>query len=155
MLALSMNTRAASVAGEARRCLAGGVLALLLAAPAWAEVMDKEPTTREVWTAALAITPLALVVGRIHPLLGVLLLWVPYNPLGILSEIWDPHVGPAILREAGVGYIAQAYASGALVLLAYLLGVALFFTAGRRKKAPKVPPAGLEDARSDGRAGGR
>jgi len=103
------------------------------ATPAVAEVMDKDPTTDMIWRSGIVLAVLALGAGRLHPLLGVLLvLLVPNVPLGVLFEIHDPSVGPHIRAEAGMGYVFQTYAANGLVLSSYLIGGALWH---RRRKS--------------------
>lgn len=102
------------------------LLVLSVAAPAIAEVIDKEPTLREIWWSAVPLAVLALVAGRLHPVLGFTLLLVPNMPLGMLSEVRDPSVGSVIRAEAGTGYVFQVYGANALLLVCYLLGVVLW-----------------------------
>lgn len=105
---------------------------LAAATPALAEVMDKEPTIGAVWDAAFGLAVVALVAGRVHPLLGLGLLFVPNVPFGMLLQAHNHVMGPAIRAEAGMGYIYQTYAANGLVLCSYLIGVALW--ARRRKR---------------------
>ena len=88
--------------------------------PASAEVMDKELSVPEVWA-----------WGSLGALVGVLairrrwwsgLLSLPIAALGpvrALAESQDPHVGPAIAREAGVSYGTHAFIALIVVLAAH------------------------------------
>ena len=112
------------------RSAACTVLLALLPAAAWAEVMDKEPTVLRLWTWALLLGALGFVAWRRHPALGAfaalvaaVLVW------GFHFELADPHVGPAILQEAGPGYVVQAYAAMLVCAAFHLAGVSL---AGRQ-----------------------
>jgi hypothetical protein len=111
------------------------LLLCLLATPAAAEVMDKEPTLREIWRAALLWCLPALLAGRFHPLLGVLLLFMPNDALIALSESHSEFVGLAIRREAGQGYITQTYCANAVWMLGYLAGVSLWSRQRFRSRA--------------------
>jgi hypothetical protein len=96
---------------------------MLGASPAWAEVMDKEPSVGCIWLIGLLSGCLGLlsarycawlVVGTL--LLGSLLLG------GVFSEIYDPYVGQAIRQEAGNAYILSAYGALGLALTLHLAG---------------------------------
>jgi hypothetical protein len=41
------------------------------------------------------------------------------------AELTDPYVGPAILQEAGRGYVVQSYLAMALSIVATMAGIAL------------------------------
>jgi hypothetical protein len=96
------------------------------AAPALAEVMDKVSTLGQVWRSAVPLSVMAFALGRLHPLLILVLLVLPNLPLGVFGEIHDRSVGPAIRTEAGMGYVFSVYATDALVLFGYALGVLLW-----------------------------
>jgi hypothetical protein len=84
--------------------VAGFVLTAVLPAIVWAEAMDKEPTLGQVWVIGSATAVLGFFGWRCHLAFGVaasliaaVLAWVLH------AELNDPHVGPAILEEAGRG----------------------------------------------------
>lgn len=107
------------------------------ATPALAEVMDKEPTVGTIWQSAFVLAVLVLGAGCLHPLLGLglgLVLAPTSVPLGALSEIHSPFVGPAIRAEAGMGYVYHAYAANGMVFVSYLIGVALWVRQRQRSK---------------------
>lgn len=113
-------------------------VALIAVSPsaAWAEVMDKEPTLLRIWSVGLLAGALGLFAWRLHIVLGVvaslvasLLAWALH------AELADPHVGPAILAEAGRSYVVQAY--GVMFLCAALhVAGALSSTHARRHREP-------------------
>lgn len=96
------------------------------------EVMDKEPP---LWqTAILYIVPGLLGAGlsRKKWWLGILVLplvftfaWIDYG------ELHDPFVGPAIVHEAGVGYVLAWHS---LIVLGIVLpiGSAMMFSRSKR-----------------------
>jgi hypothetical protein len=100
-----------------------GLLLVTIAAVS-AEVMDKEPGLNEIWGSALLAACLAWALGRVHPLLGGLALFPSLPVIAAVSECHDQFVGPAILREAGSGYIAQAHAALGFIVLSYAAGAA-------------------------------
>lgn len=121
---------------RSQNCLLAFLLILLcVAAPAAGEVMDKEPTVRQIWSATLPLTAIALAVGTLHPLLGLVILVVPNRPLGMLAEVHKPWLGPAIRAEAGPDYILHVYTANALVLLGYVVGVSLWRKRQQRRTA--------------------
>ncbi len=82
---------------------------------ALAEVMDKEPTVAELWAWSGLYVGLALLLARRSPWLPCLV-W-PFSALNAsvgLGELLDSAVGPAILAEAGWGYVVQAWATVAI-----------------------------------------
>jgi hypothetical protein len=98
------------------------LLALLLTTfTANAEVMDKESSTLSVflWT-ALPLVP-AYLAARYRPWLLLLVLPIPlFFFAAQLQEITDPWIGPAILGEAGAGYVALSW-SGPVLLVGVIL----------------------------------
>jgi hypothetical protein len=77
------------------------------------EVMDKEPSLTFVWGIYLILGVSGFFLARKNPLL--LLILIPFLLVALLisatvfSELDDPFVGPAIIREAGYGYVIQNY----------------------------------------------
>jgi hypothetical protein len=112
----------------------GSITALLLAlAPtvALAEVMDKQialPLVAGLFASTLGA---GFITARYKPLLLWLVLpafaWLWFGHLG---ELLDPHVGPAIAREAGATYVALSWFGAASVFAGPALGLLL-----RRKAA--------------------
>jgi hypothetical protein len=107
-----------------------GILAVFIAMawtlPAYAEVMDKEPSVPMIWGAATVCSALGFIAARFKPVLvvgtgvlAVLLLG------GVVAEINDKTIGQAIIKEAGKSYPIQAYAAIAVVILAHVTGLAL------------------------------
>src|SRR3989441_12706157 len=82
------------------------------------EVMDKEPGLRTVWGAALLLGLVGFVAARFRrwlvlpalTVIGVLAYWQ-------LSELADAAVRPAIIQEAGGGYLIPTCAAGAVAVL--------------------------------------
>ena len=88
------------------------------------EVMDKEPSLRAIWGAAVLLGVVGYVATRFRrwlvlPALALVGL-VAWTELG---ELLDPQVGPAIMREAGTWYVAQAGAAIALAVILCVLGL--------------------------------
>lgn len=112
------------------------VTTLLIPNAAWAEVMDKEPTLGRIWGVALVFGLAGFFAWRRHFSLGVVvtLLAVPFV-WAFHWELTDPYVGPAILHEAGRGYVLQAYAAMLACALLHLLGVGAYIIRGRRSMA--------------------
>jgi hypothetical protein len=118
-------------------------LALLVPSVAVAEVMDKEPPAAQFWWWALTAGLLgaanwrflpkwpAAAIGRFLFVIGAVYF------LSVLSEVLDPFAGPAILREAGPGYPAQAWAAASLFVLLHVLG---FVTWRRRYTDQALQP---------------
>lgn len=88
-----------------------------------AEVMDKEPSLFELLAVGMAFAAVMffLCCWRRWSLVFAM-------PIAILvaivvtSEVRDPFVGPAIRREAGLGYVIGAYVCGLLPALGCALG---------------------------------
>lgn len=100
------------------------VLLLAVFGSAHAEVMDKEPALIENILWGLVSSVLCLFAARFKPWL--LLVVVPLPALyflNLVSEIRDPFVGPAILKEAGEFYIYSGYGLGILILASILVGL--------------------------------
>ena len=115
-----------------------GVVVLLVARPAFAEVMDKELAPSDlVRTLALALL-LAVVAAAVHRwLLVPAFLFGPVRTLAMTwTEAHAPFVGPAIAREAGSTYGLMADAALASAIVAH---VALWFLSRslRQRAAPE------------------
>jgi len=88
------------------------------------EVMHKEPTLRTVWGAALLLGLVGFAAARFRrwlvlPALAV----IAFLAYSQLSELADPVVGPAIIQEAGRGYLIYSCAAVALAVLLSVLGL--------------------------------
>src|SRR2546426_12479235 len=79
------------------------------------EVMDKEPALRTVWGAALLLGLVGFLAARFRrwlvlPALGVIGVLAYWQ----LSELADAAVRPAIIQEAGGGYLIPSCAAVAV-----------------------------------------
>ncbi len=75
-----------------------------------AEVMDKEPSLESVVLWGIIGSLVAILSVRFKSWLLLLSLPLPaLYFLGLILEIKDPYVGPAILSEAGAIYIYSTY----------------------------------------------
>ncbi len=86
--------------------------------------MDKEPSLRAIWGAAVLLGIVGYVATRFRrwlvlPALALVGL-AAWRELGALL---DPQVGPSIIREAGMWYVAQAGAAVALAVILCVLGL--------------------------------
>src|SRR3989442_13511309 len=111
------------------------------------EVMTKEPTLRTVWGAALLLGLVGFAAARFRrwlvlPALAV----IAFLAYAQLSELADPVAGPAIIQEAGRGYLIHSCAAVALAGVLSGLGVgpqrgATSRTRGATPAAPACPPS--------------
>src|SRR2546426_11786120 len=88
------------------------------------EVMDKVPALRMVWGAALLLGLVGFVAARFRrwlvlPALGVIGVLAYWQ----LSELADAALRPAIIQEAGRGYLIQSCAAVAVAGFLSVLGV--------------------------------
>ena len=129
------NRRGALVA------LAVGLLVATTPLPAFAEVMDKEPSLAAIWLSAVLCGALGFALGRFRVYLAPAALLVAVaTPLGsALSELQDALVRLAIWHEAGAGYALQVYAAGAVMVALCAAGVLLRVRSVR--KARTLPPS--------------
>lgn len=87
--------------------------------PAVAEVMDKEPTLPVLFGLTAIFLLAALLLARLNAWAPLLVLPVSgIYAIGMASELFDPHVGPAILAEGGWAYLGPALLTAAVNLLA-------------------------------------
>ena len=104
-----------------------------------AEVMDKEPTLAEIWSAIPIWAFFAFVVAAYRPLFGCLVLlayFISSGPAVIaFTELQDSYVGRAIREEAGLGYVVQTYAANFSVAAGFLGGCSLRLLLRRHKRA--------------------
>jgi len=89
------------------------------------EVMGKEPSLRVIWGGAAALGLIGHVAVRFRrwlvlPSLALIAIavWIQ------LGDLLDPHIGPAIVRQAGLLYVGQACAAAALAVILCVLGLA-------------------------------
>ena len=91
-----------------------------------AEVMDKEFALPIVLCAGLVAVLAAFAAARWLPwALVVVAPAIAYFFVAHLSELLDPQVGPAILREAGPVYVGVSWALPALAVVALVVGLVL------------------------------
>jgi hypothetical protein len=103
---------------------------LILPLPALAEVMDKEPSVAALLTFGVCGGIASGLAARFRPrVLWVLAPIVLFYFAVQLSELSDPVVGPAILREAGPSYVWASWASLVIPFAGLLIGAVL-----RRKR---------------------
>lgn len=107
----------------------------LFAAPAFAEVSDKILSVPGMWVQAVLISCVALLVGRFRWWLGL-----PFMVLPIviaLSAFGLKHtsgLGPDIIKEQGVSYFLNFYASALLAAVSVGMGIWL----GWRRRKPSA-----------------
>jgi|SRR6266850_6076634 len=88
------------------------------------EVMDREPSLRAIWGAAILLGLVGYLATRFRRWLVLpALALVAIAAWTQLGELLDPQVGPAIMNEAGQWYVAQAGAAIALALILCVLGL--------------------------------
>jgi len=89
------------------------------------EVMDKEPTLLAVWGAAVLLGLVGYTAARFRRWLVIpALAVIAFLAWAQLGELADPTVGPAIIQEAGRGYLIQSCAAVALAVILSVLGLA-------------------------------
>ena len=89
---------------------------------AYAEVMDKEPPIFLMWAIALICSVAGFLFAKRRSWFVVATLLPLFFYVGVIFEIHDPQVGPAIFAEAGTIYIASAYAALIVLLVAHMAG---------------------------------
>lgn len=88
------------------------------------DVMDKQPSLRAIWGAAVLLGVMGYLATRFRR-------WLVLPALALvglaawteLGELLDPLVGPAIMQAAGMWYVAQAGAAVALAVIVCVLGL--------------------------------
>jgi len=120
------------------------ILVLALAAQsAGAEVMDKEPSLRTIWLWVAVGATVAVVSCSWRPILAIISLPLTLAlPVASILELRDPHVGKAIVAEAGSGYAASVYAVAGLIVLAHVAAVAAKIQRTRRREQRTIVSSG-------------
>ena len=94
-----------------------------IAEPASAEVSDKIVSVPTMCTWILATSIAGFLVWRWGGLVAFLVTPFLFFPgLAFLSEVYDPHVGPAIWQEQGFAYVLTAHGAPVFVTLSAFLG---------------------------------
>jgi hypothetical protein len=102
------------------------ILGAAIPALASAEVMDKEFGLLVVAAVGVIAVVMAFAAARWLPwALVVVVPAVAYVFAIQLSELVDPHVGPAILREAGPLYVGVSWTLPILAVVAVIVGFAV------------------------------
>ena len=102
------------------------ILGAAIPALASAEVMDKEFALPVVAGVGLIAVVMAFAAARWLPwALVVVVPAVAYAFALHLSELVDPYVGPAILREAGPLYVGVSWTLPILAVVAVIVGIAM------------------------------
>lgn len=105
------------------RLLATFPLLVFFSSYVYAEVMDKEPSLSSMYLYGLLGSVVAILSARYKPWLLLLALPLPVLYFyGLILEINDPYVGPAILNEAGPIYIFSAYMLSAFLVFSPFIG---------------------------------
>ena len=87
------------------------------------EIMDKELPLWLLWSLSLVLAIGGFLLGRRWRLIGwIVALTAVVFAAGIVSELRDPTVGPAIIAEAGRGYVVQAYVLSFASVIAPIIG---------------------------------
>lgn len=89
------------------------------------QVMDKEPSLRAIWAGGIVLGLVGYAAVRFRRWLVIpalaLIAAAAWTQLG---DLLDPHLGPAIMQEAGGSYVGQAGAAVALAVILCVLGLA-------------------------------
>jgi len=91
--------------------------AVTLATPALAEVSDKIPTFQNLWTTAIGLNVIALLLGLWRPTIA-LIIW-PFGAFLAFGQydMVTTDIASAILHEQGQGYIDAAHRTAAILAL--------------------------------------
>ena len=89
---------------------------------AYAEVIDKVPTLSFIWGVAIASGVVCFITTYFRRWLLILAALPAVWFLSLFLEIHSPDVGPALLVEAGRGYIVQTYLAALSVVILGALG---------------------------------
>ena len=98
------------------------------------EVMDKEPSLPFIWGFFLVLGIGGFFLTRKRPIFLLPILFLLCScALPIISELNDPHVGPAIISEAGETYVTQGYFAIIAGILLPLCGLLAWFLKSEKK----------------------
>ena len=86
--------------------------------------MNNEPSLRAIWGAAVLLGAVGFFATRFRS-------WLVLPALALvglaawkeLGDLLDPHVGAAIMQQAGMWYVAQAGAAVALAVILCVVGL--------------------------------
>lgn len=135
-------TRSTAAMPSMREGIVAAVAVLLTAAPATAEVADKEPTLAQVWGWALGGMVLGFILSRVwKPALLLSLLLALFVPVSALLDCMDRSVGPAIRRELGMSYVLGVLGAVVVAVLAHL--ALLLIPPRKRTRSGAVPGVSL------------
>lgn len=95
--------------------------------------MDKEPSLTTIWTQSIILATLSLYLCRQKWYLFVFTL-ASIPMLFPFFDIYSRDVGPHIIVEAGPSYIYHTHLAAALVLIATMTGIFLYFRKRKLKK---------------------
>jgi hypothetical protein len=108
------------------------------------EVMDKEPSLPGIWIGAAVFGGVGFWSARRWVWPGLLFLaWEVLGLWGTHAELTDRFVGPAILQEAGRGYVMQSYVAAGLSIAATAAGLAWGILRWQRRRAVTAAPGAL------------
>jgi hypothetical protein len=99
---------------------------ILLAMPvaAHAEVSDKMATIPQLWMQGIIIAVVLLALVRWSVWFSILAFAViSFFGAATYDTFADPYVGPAILNEQGIPYVASSYGSVLLMFVGWLVGI--------------------------------
>jgi hypothetical protein len=98
-----------------------------------------EPALRTIWTNALLLGVAGAVAWRLRAWAGAVVTVVALSfAWRLLARFTDPYVGPALLSEAGRGYLIQSYAAVAICLGLHVLGASLRLASRRRSRVERA-----------------
>jgi hypothetical protein len=116
-------------------------VAFATALPAFAEVSDKMPSIWQLWLQGGVIAVLLFALGRIRLWTAAIAVAVAFFiAFGSYDMVNDEHVGRAVRAEQGTPYVAAAYGSAALCIVAGAAAVVGALRA-RRSRRPKARQA--------------
>lgn len=102
--------------------------------PALAEVMDKEPSSINIWLWTFFASVIGFIVCRYKPIFGILsFAAIALYLFSILTETLQPDINPSILHEAGLPYILQLMLAFVLAATSHISGVII-----NKRKTTKV-----------------
>jgi hypothetical protein len=107
------------------------------------EVMDKELTIPQMWAIGAVGGVVGYLAGRWRVWAAIpVVLVLAFLPWAAATELSDPYVGPAIIREAGRSYPVQLAAS-------FGIGILLTAAGAWRRVRGEFGPSGMFSHRGD------